>query len=76
MVSLSDDQLRIIMDAAAGLKLERRNIFLERVGAMLKLRGRFTDSDVADVAKLATAGLLQAVQTPIYPHAEIPGRVV
>ncbi len=29
---------------------------------MLKLRGRFTDGDVADVAKLATAGLAQTQQ--------------
>ena len=26
---------------------------------MLKVRGRFSDADVSDVAKLATAGLIQ-----------------
>ncbi|MGC1622951.1 MAG: hypothetical protein WA759_09150 [Pseudolabrys sp.] len=41
------------------MPVERRSVFLERVGAMLKVRGRFTDNDVADVAKLAIAGLIQ-----------------
>ena len=59
MVSLSDNQLKIVMDAAAGLKPERRDIFLQRCGAMLRMRGRFTDADVAEVARLAMAGLIQ-----------------
>jgi hypothetical protein len=35
--------------------------FLQRIAAMLALRdhGRFTDTDVADVARLAMAGLIQ-----------------
>jgi len=37
--------------------MKRRDIFLQRAGAMLRMRGRFTDSDVADVVKLAMAGL-------------------
>ena len=61
MISLSDNQLRIVMDVAAGLKPERRDIFLQRCGAMLRMRGRFTDADVAEVTRLAMAGL---VQTP------------
>ena len=36
---------------------ERRAVFLERVGAMLKVRHRFTDLDVDEVAKLALTGL-------------------
>ena len=59
MVSLTDPQLKIIMTAANAVSVERRGIFLERVGAMLKVRGRFTDADVADVARLALAGLIQ-----------------
>jgi hypothetical protein len=59
MVSLSDNQLKIVMVAARPLPAERRDLFLQRVGAMLRMRGRFTDSDVADVVKLATAGLAQ-----------------
>ena len=58
MVSLTDFQLKAVMDAAHALPVERRDIFLQRVGAMLKLRGRFADADVADVARLATCGLV------------------
>ena len=35
------------------------DFFLQRVGAMLKMRGRFTDDDVTDVTKLASTGLAQ-----------------
>ena len=59
MIGLTDPQLEIIMAAANAVPVERRGIFLERVGAMLKVRGRFTDADVADVAKLAVRGLIQ-----------------
>jgi hypothetical protein len=59
MVSLSDRQLAAVMDAARTLQVERRDLFLQRVGAMLRMRGRFTDSDVVDVTQLAMAGLVQ-----------------
>ena len=59
MISLSDQQLTIVMSAARSLEPERRSIFLERVGAMLRLRGRFNDDDVVQVAQLAMAGLVQ-----------------
>jgi hypothetical protein len=55
MVSLSDSQLEIIMTAANAVPVERRSVFLERVGAMLKPRGRFSDDDVRQVAALAMA---------------------
>ena len=44
-----------------GLPVEKRDIFLQRIAAMLALRGygRFTNTDVADVAQLALAGLVQ-----------------
>ena len=58
MVSLTDNQLKIITDAARTIPMKRRDIFLQRAGAMLRMRGRFTDSDVADVVKLAMAGLV------------------
>ena len=45
------------MDAAKNLPVERRGTFLQRVGAMLRMRGRFTDSDVTDVVTLALTGL-------------------
>ncbi|MGB8156030.1 MAG: hypothetical protein WCF34_06930 [Pseudolabrys sp.] len=43
------------MTAANAVPVERRDTFLQRVGAMLKLRYRFSDTDVADVAQLALA---------------------
>jgi hypothetical protein len=63
MVSLTDSQLKILMTAASGLAPDRRDIFLQRVGAMLRMRHRFTDGDVADVAKLALCGLTTRKQT-------------
>src|SRR5690242_2334961 len=56
--ALSDSQLKIIIDAAASMPPERRGVFLERVGAMLKVRHRFDDGNVAEIAKLVTAGLV------------------
>ena len=47
--------LQIIMTAANAVPVERRSVFLERVGAMLKPRGRFSDDDVRQVAALAMA---------------------
>jgi hypothetical protein len=59
MVSLTDPQLKIVMTAANAVPVERRSVFLERVGAMLKMRRRFSDADVSDVTQLALAGLVQ-----------------
>ena len=59
MLGLTDAQLEIITTAANAVPVERRSVFLERVGAMLKVRGRFSDADVSDVAKLATASETQ-----------------
>ena len=64
MVSLTDSQLKTVMTTANAVPVERRGIFLERVGAMLKMRYRFTDHDVAVVAKLAMAGLIQQPANP------------
>ena len=60
MLALSDAQLQTLMTFAADIPQEKRSTFLERVGAMLAMRGRghFNDDDVADVTKLATAGLI------------------
>ena len=43
------------MQAARLVPVEKRDVFLHRIAAMLALRGRgrFTDADVADVAQLA-----------------------
>ena len=64
MVSLTDSQLVAIMNAARLVPVERRDIFLQRCGAMLRVRGAiFTDCDVADVTKLAMAGLVQTADS-------------
>lgn len=63
MISLSDQQLDVVMTAARGLALERRSVFLERVAAMLKLRRRFDDADVAEVTALALCGLIQTADS-------------
>ena len=67
MVSLTDFQLKSVMDAAHALPVERRDTFLQRVGAMLRMRRRFTDADVADVVKLATCGRWREGRNSIDP---------
>jgi hypothetical protein len=61
MIGLTDYQLRVVMNAARSVPVEKRDTFLQRIATMLALRGRcrFTDTDVADVAQLAMAGLIQ-----------------
>ena len=61
MLGLTDYQLKIVMQAARSIPVEKRDTFLQRISAILALRGRgrFTDTDVADVAHLALAGLVQ-----------------
>ena len=48
------------MDAAAAVPIEKRDLYLQRIAAMLTVRGRgrFNDADVADATKLAIAGLV------------------
>ena len=60
MLGLTDNQLRVVMDAAHIVPIEKRDVYLQRIAAMLTMRGRghFGDSDVADVARLALAGLV------------------
>ena len=59
MISLSDQQLDTVMTAAKSVEPSRRSVFLERVAAMLRLRYRFDDTDVAEVTALALCGLVQ-----------------
>jgi len=58
-LALSDSQLNTVMMAAADLPPEKRSLYLERIGAMMNARGRFNDTDVAEVAKLALTGLVR-----------------
>jgi hypothetical protein len=61
VVSLSDGQLKIVMDMARLLPREKRDLYLQRIASMLALRGRghVTDADVTDVVQLAVCGLVQ-----------------
>ncbi|MGC2711932.1 MAG: hypothetical protein WA366_00990 [Pseudolabrys sp.] len=61
MIGLTDTQLKIVMNAARLLPVEKRDTFLQRIAAMLAVRGRgrVTHTDGADVAQLAMAGLIQ-----------------
>ena len=65
MLGLTDYQLKIVMNAARSIPVEKRDTFLQRIAAMLALRGRgrFTDTDVADVAQLALSGLIQSADS-------------
>jgi hypothetical protein len=40
MISLNDEQLKIVMAAAAGVPIDKRAQFLERIAAMLRSRPR------------------------------------
>lgn len=59
MIALTDSQLDTVMSAAKSVEPSRRSVFLERVAAMLKVRYRFNDDDVAEVTALALHGLVQ-----------------
>lgn len=48
MISLNDAQLKVVMAAASQVPHEKRDMFLQRIAAMLKLRGRFGDDDVGE----------------------------
>ena len=67
MLGLTDSQLRTVMDTARALPVEKRDLYLQRIAAMLTVRGRgrFNDADVADVAKLAMAGLVQTADSVV-----------
>lgn len=60
MLGLTDTQLAAVMDAARTLPVEKRDLYLQRIAAMLTQRGRghVADADVTDVAKLALTGLV------------------
>lgn len=59
MISLSDARLDIVMAASRDLPLEKRNVFLERVIAVLQRRGRFNDADVGSAAQPPASSVLQ-----------------
>jgi hypothetical protein len=59
MIALSDAQLKMVMAAASHVPHAKRAQFLERIAAMLTLRGRFNDDDVGAVVRLALQGLVR-----------------
>ena len=60
MLALSDHQLDVVMGTARAVPVEKRDLYLQRIAAMLALRGRghFGDDDVHEVAALALHGLV------------------
>jgi hypothetical protein len=63
MIGLTDYQLKIVMAAARVLPVEKRDVFLQRIAAMLALRGRAASPTPIDVAQLALAGLVQTADS-------------
>jgi len=57
MISLSDSQLQVVVQAARCLDPEKRSIYLQRVASILKFRPT-TDRDVAEATQLALCGLV------------------
>jgi hypothetical protein len=55
-LTLSDAQLKTLMTLAAREAIR----IIERVSAMLMLKGRFNDADLAEVAKRASVGLVHS----------------
>ena len=54
-----DSQLAIVQHTARLLPVEKRDVFLQRIGAVLARKRDFQDDDVADAVELALCGLLQ-----------------
>jgi hypothetical protein len=64
VISLSDRQLNIVMTAAAGLPIEKRDAYLQRVAARLQAdagtSGHPSDAAVDRAVRAALAGLVHA----------------
>jgi hypothetical protein len=69
MLGLTDNQLTTVMGMARTLPVEKRDLYLQRIAAMLTQRGRghFNDSDVYEVTALAIAGLIQQSADALIP---------
>ena len=63
MLGLTDNQLRTVMDAAGTLPVEKRDVFLQRVAALLRRQaGRIkSDDDVGRAVEIALSSLLMPV---------------
>jgi len=83
MIGLSDNQLEVIMRAAAPLSEENCQEFLERaagaVSAILQMRGQINDDDIAVAVQLALGALIHnsaawKIGTGIGPQRARAGR--
>ena len=56
-LSLSDEQIQVVMLAVASLPTEKRDLFLRRVVSLLRFRGgrQHDDTDVKNAVRLALA---------------------
>jgi hypothetical protein len=61
MIALTDRQLAIVLDRAKTMPPEKRDIFLRRLGARLRLEGRYDDGIVAKAVNEAAFGLTHEV---------------
>jgi hypothetical protein len=55
---IATSELKTVMATTAQLPQAKRDIFLQRVAAMLRMRGRFSADDVDEISKLALCGLV------------------
>jgi len=60
MIGLSEIQLEIIMSEAVSMEDDSCQEFLERVAAILRLRGRIDDDDVSDAVHQALRELVHS----------------
>jgi len=61
MLAFNDSQLELVMVAARGVPIEKREVFLQRVATRLQLHGpRFTDADLGAAIQAALTGLIQS----------------
>ena len=63
-LSLTDALLKTVMQSAPSLPVEKRDLYLQRIAAMLQLKrvgSGYRDADVSDVDELALHGLIQQI---------------
>ena len=67
MIALTDQQLQIVMHAARGLPIDKRDVFLQRIAAALQRPRHFDDGDVAAATQQALHGLVQLLLSGVTP---------
>jgi hypothetical protein len=56
-LSLTDHQLKCVMEIAANIDADRRSVYLQRLEAMLRMQHKFNDQTVKEISQLAATGL-------------------